>query len=55
MMPRPIGRGIIDLAVEVLAAYLNPGDELTRLRRRLSDFVVPPHFSGAWPRNRTLD
>jgi len=23
MMPRPIGRGIIDLAVEVLAAYLN--------------------------------
>ena len=26
MMPRPIGRGIIDLAVDLLSAYLNPTD-----------------------------
>lgn len=31
MMPRPTGRGI-DLAVEVLSAYLNPTEHVRRLQ-----------------------
>jgi hypothetical protein len=36
MMPRPICRSIIDLAVEVLSSYLNSADELHRVRVALA-------------------
>jgi len=41
--------------VEVLTAYLNSANELTRLGERLSELVLPPHPRLHWPTGQMLD
>jgi hypothetical protein len=52
MMPRPTGRGIIDLAVEVVSAYLDLDDQVIRLVATIQPGLVVKAAGVAHPSQR---